>query len=281
MIRLEPLRPQHCGLLSGLMNRYYARQRPVEYFLWQYFDYPWRVSSVGAFAGDRLVGHFGLQRKPLSGGQWIDQVMDIIIDGEYRSSGLFRRLWDAVRADIGSDGSTLVLANADGKDACVRKLAFQQVAQLDALALTSDDLREGRSGDIPTPRCRLLLDSDLLEWRFRRHPLFEYRFHGDPDGSLVVTKMFVTEQSRQGDIVYFHGPPSPDHWKEACLQLFAQGATQVNSWSFPGTAERSLMLKMGFRALPPQARYFCLRTSDLSLYRAERWNIAPADTEHF
>lgn len=281
MIRIEPLHSQHCSLLSALMNRYYARQRPVEYFQWQYFDYPGRVSSFGAFAGDRLVGHFGLQRKPLSGGRWVDQVMDIIIDSEYRSSGLFRRLWDAVRADIGGDGSTLVLANADGKEACVRKLDFQQVAQLDALALTSDDLRDGYPGDIPTPRCRLLLDSALLDWRFRRHPLFDYRFHGDPGGSLVVTKMFVTEQSRQGDIVYFHGAPVADLWKEACLQLFAQGATQVNSWSFPGTAERSLMLEMGFQALPPQSRYLCLRTSDPDLCRAEKWNIAPADTEHF
>ena len=264
------------------MNSHYARQRPLAYFQWQYFSSPLPVSTVGAFAGDRLVGHFGLQRKRLSDGRTIDQVADIIIDADYRGEGLFPRLWSAVCQGLGGEGPRMVLANPSGKEACVRKLHFQQVAQLDSLALTAGHLRDV----VPevaeaSPRYRLVLDRELLDWRFRRHPLFEYRFFGEEDGSLLVTKMFHHEQVKEGDIVYFQGRPLPDLWRRACLELLAEGATQVNCWALPGTAERSLLLAMGFEATAPQPRFLCVSSDDSSLRQAEHWSIVQCDTEHF
>ncbi len=281
-LRLEPLSLSNCYLLADLMNRHYERQRPVEYFHWQYFDYPLPVVAMGAFDGNRLVGHFGLQRKPMSPTGFIDQVMDIIIDADYRGGELFGRLFHEVKARMDTAAPSMVLANPAGIRACVRTLGFTQVAKIDSLVLRSLAMLDStKTTDSPTQRHRLRLDGGLLRWRFLDHPIFEYHFHGQEDGALVVSKLFTLGDSCQGDLVFYQNQPALSLWRKTCLDLVERGATRINCWAFPGTSEREALLELGFELDAPQERYFGLKSDQPNLSEARAWNIVQADTEHF
>lgn len=263
------------------MNRHYARQRPPEYFRWQYFETPLAAVSFGAFDGDCLVGHFGLQRKPMSPSGMIDQVMDIIIESDYRGGDLFFHLWEQARLAIGLSSPAMVLANPSGKRACLRSLGFLEVAEIESFVLRREELVLAHRPSEPKLRRRLVWERESFDWRFRRHPLFDYQIHQGEGAAVVVGKLFRSETQCQGDIVYFEGLPDSGLWTKACLGLFEHGAEQINCWAFPNTEEREVMMALGFQLDSPQNRYFCVKSDDAELLRAERWSLASADTEHF
>ncbi len=281
--RFVPMEFEHCGEMSSLMNRHYERQRPVSYFEWQYFDCPTPVVSIGAFAGDKLVGLFGLQSKPMGSGQSIDQVIDILVDEDHRGRGLFVDMWKKACSCLQSRGAQMVLANPNGKEACVRKLNFQVVAQIESLSVQPSQL--GSVTDLfrlPAPggAGRLKMSRSAFDWRFSRHPLFHYQQFGDFEESVLVTKVFRTDTTAQGDIVYYHGPVLHSLWQEACQALASQGVEQINCWAVSGTQERDLLEHLGFQ-IRPQERFLCVKSDAQDLLHSSAWNIVQADTEHF
>lgn len=279
---LRPLTAGDTTAMSELMGRYHARRRGPEHFLWYYFETPVAAVATGAFEGDRLVGMFGLQRKPIHGGDGhIDQLCDLVVETDYRGHGLFRRLWEQACQYLDSGGPQCVIANPSGAAACVRKLGFEQLFQLDHLLLTAPP----RAGEVRSPSqgklFSLTLTGEAADWRFRSHPQFVYEFFGDSPEEEVVVKLFRDPEGLlYGDIVRYRLPRGGPLLAEACRHLFSQGCRVITCWALPHTPWRQPLLDLGFEARL-QERFFCVRTTEPELRVPENWHLMSADTEHF
>jgi GNAT superfamily N-acetyltransferase len=287
----------------ALMNAAYSRKKSLDYFLWQYFQTPFKSVMIGAFLKERLIGSIGLQCRKLNNGLVGGQVIDIIVAEGYRKQGVFTKLAEyaidyyANEMDFG-----FIFPNEAGRAAVKRALGWKEVGLIKTLFFNKqksdsssisgidpvDDLRsiDMDNGKNVTDRVYLLRDKGCMRWRFGMNPEYKY-FIVSVMNNFCVGKIFTDPVSgtKYGDIVDYGFEANMDIMKgllTATICYFQEkGIDCITTWALPETAVNTLLVNVGFIE-SQQARFFCLKTFTEglhSLYDFRNWLLVEADSE--
>jgi GNAT superfamily N-acetyltransferase len=302
-ISVRPVGPDGSGAFVEMMNRTYTRKKTPSYFEWQFFTDPAEAVLLGAYAGTRLVGCFGIKHRRLSSGRSACGAIDLIVDEEYRGKGIFSLLAREALAAY-SNGADLwySFANTQGKAALEKSLGWKTICTVRTLVTCRPCDAGSQKGNVFEAdgygwehndksfenRIFFLRDEKELAWRFARNPEYDYTVVDCDDGFAVV-KLFTDPATgaRFGDIVEFGtGDGRSSLLRLLCRvtsYLLREGVSKVTAWALPGSVTRRILNGIGFRE-SDQVRYFLIgaHTKEAAgLFRPESWFLVESDAEIF
>jgi GNAT superfamily N-acetyltransferase len=302
-ISVYPVGPNGGGAFVEMMNRTYSRKKTRSYFEWQFFKDPAGAVLLGAYAGTRLVGCFGIKHRRLSSGRSACGAVDLIVDEEYRGKGIFSLLAREAHA-AHSNGADFwySFTNTQGKAALERSLGWRTVCTVRTLVTSGPCDSGSQKGNICGAdgygwehnnksfenRVFFLRDEKELAWRFAYNPEYDYTVVDCEDG-FVVVKMFTDPATgaRFGDIVEFGTGDGPSALRKllgrAASHLLREGVSKVTAWAMPGSVTRRILNGIGFRE-SDQVRYFLVGAytkETAGLFRPENWFLVESDAEIF
>ncbi len=279
--------------LVRLFGRHYAQFKPEAYFAWQFFSPSAPAALAVAVDGSgEVVGSFGFMRRPLTDGRWAGQVMDILLDTDQRGKGVFDRLAHLAFSAFPDVALRLVLSNAAGTGALLRRPGWRAVARVPVFLadLSADTPAAAGLSDAPSPAPPLAIayDEAWERWRFDAHPFNRYH-RLDEAGVRGYLKLFVDpkDSSRRAGDILLVSPASPaatHAWLRAAREWFrAQAVPRCGLWALPGTPAAQAAVAAGF--LPrEQERWLCAQVVDNSgAFRLEdaAWDVRAADAEFY
>lgn len=282
--------------LVELMNSQYDRKKDERYFLWQYFNSIYPAVLMCAFAGTKLIGKFGLQKRKLHSGLHVGQATDLLVSPEWRGQGIFKMLGAKAVSHFHDLDLICVLPNSTGKSACERAFGWRTVGKVDLVVLSKDSLNridnEAAFGDGVQESEKELAsfsyDGEIRKWRFDNHPDYSYTYIKLASGEFAVVKIFTDPVTgvRYGDIVDFECRLQNRQglWElvvKSIMHLKEQDVESITSWALPHTVLRDVLDSLGFIHMP-QERYFCLKVLKPEydfLYDISNWHLVQADSE--
>ncbi|MBN2323003.1 MAG: GNAT family N-acetyltransferase [Spirochaetes bacterium] len=302
-ISVRPIGPDGGGAFVEMMNRTYTRKKTSTYFEWQFFKDPEGAALLGAYAGTRLVGCFGIKHRRLSGGRSACGAVDLIVDEEYRGKGIFSLLAREAQGAY-SNGADLFYSftNDRGKAALEKSLGWKTVCTVHTLVASgphdgvsqkmnicgADGYGWEHNDKSFENRTFFLRDDRELVWRFSRNPEYDYTVVDCGEGFAVV-KVFTDPVcgERFGDIVEFGTEGGRFAVRRllgrAAAYLFREGVSKVTAWAMPGSVTRSVLGGLGFRE-SDQIRHFLVgaQTEEAArLCSPDSWFFVESDAEIF
>ncbi len=282
--------------LVELLNSQYNRKKNELYFLWQYFNSPYRTLLMCAFINSKLIGMFGLQARELENGAHAGQAIDMLVAREWRGKGLFKSLSE--RAIVYLQGLDLlcVLPNLSGKNACEKALGWKTLCKINSMCLSREHFNnlstETSKNFFPYDKRRIAgkfrNTDEIRAWRFDKHPDYKYTYVRLITGEFAITKVFEGPVTgvRLGDIVDFECELNNkkllrELFIKAVTQLKVQEVESITTWALPHTPLREVVDSMGFTEFPME-RYFCLKVLKQKyeyLYNIENWHLVQSDAE--
>ncbi|MFH0892348.1 MAG: GNAT family N-acetyltransferase [Candidatus Falkowbacteria bacterium] len=269
--------------LIPLMNSQYARKKDENYFQWQFFHSYLPTALVVAETQNKIIGMFGLQKKTLSNNIIAGQLIDLLVTPNFRGQGVFEKMAETAFSSFNDLQILMVLPNEKGMRACNSKLNLKPIAKIDNLVLEKKNYKPLKdSNDTKKKFISFVKSEDYLNWRYRKHPDYEYEFPKEDDGKTAVIKIFRDPISGNsvGDIVDFYdvGGELPIKGIET---LFSCGLSVIYTWALPHTNLFKYLIQAGFTT-HEQPRYFSLKILDNKfdyLYNIKEWEIFPGDAE--
>jgi len=282
--------------LVALMNAEYNRKKNSQYFTWQFFESVYPTVLMVASVGEKIVGMFGLQKRKLNNGAIVGQAIDMLIDKEWRGTGLFRILANRAIDSFKDIDILCVFPNRNGKRAVEKSLGWKCLSRIDNLTLNLNEYKINsgykwiRLTNRKSKYFRFISSSEIQKWRFVNHPEYKYTFLKEDKNNYIVIKVFMEPLSKKkiGDIVYVCTDADDLHVYhkliERAIEIFQkQNISSTSTWELQHTNVYQLMLGLGFKPIP-QERYFCVKilNSQFSyLYDIESWDLFQADAELF
>ena len=123
--------------LVNLMNSQYARKKNQDYFVWQYFQSYYPTTLMCAVNNDKVIAMLGMQQRILINGAKIAQLIDILVDKEWRGRGIFKQLAQKAIQDFNEVDLLCSFCNQNGKLACEKQMNFTTLAKIDQMSLTN------------------------------------------------------------------------------------------------------------------------------------------------
>lgn len=292
MIQLRILGPEDASEFVRLMNAEYGRDFDEDYFLWQYIESAYPSVSIGAFDEDELVGIFGLQKKELVSGEEVGQAIDLLIAPKWRGKGLFSRLGKMAISHFEGLQALCCLPNARGKTALENSLGWKTLGQINTWVYPYTPLedKEHKPKRPLEKEClySFLYTPQIREWRYDRHPKYNYETIKLTSEEFAITKMFIDETSkrRYKDIVDFScGPENSEVFEVLISQIIEQSSQDetITIWALPYTPLAPIVARLGFQE-ENRTRYFCLKVLSPKyeyLTDFSRWHFVQADMEFF
>lgn len=290
-ITYRPAEKSDIGDVVNLINSQYERKYIPEYFYWQYFNSVYPSLLMCAFGNDnQLLGMFGVQQRELTNGAVALQAIDLLIEKNSRGKGIFKALGDKAFESFKKPDMYCVFPNINGKNSIEKSFGWKTLSKIDELVLeiSPDIIKEIENSVKKIPLLKNLTGfcyrTDIRLWRFRRHPVYEYkRFEKDIDSA--VTKIFVdpVTNKKYGDIaeVEFISEKIFDVLLEAINYLAQNNADYICTWALSHTPLYGVFKSAGFNETARE-RYFCLKILNEKfnyLHNIENWNLMQADSE--
>lgn len=287
-----------------LINKCYRRKKNAEYFLWQYFAEDVPSVMMCGFAGDELVGIFGMQKKKLLPRNLVvGQAIDLLIAPEWRKKGHFAKLGQLAEECFPEADLLCVFPNVHGKNASVGSLNYEELGTIKTLVNLSNGVEKlvrtkSRRIDLAVDFSRKVEDMSLLRfsyddryrsWRYARNPIFSYSLVSLTSGEYGIVKTFEEPVSgkRFGDIVDFECSLD-DRTKLmelflGCCQFLRkeEGVAEITTWAQPHNVLYKALTAVGFSEID-QERYFCIKSikaNQADLRNFSRWHLVQADAE--
>lgn len=279
--------------LVALMNSEYTRKKTKQYFIWQFFESVYPTVLMTASVGNRIIGMFGLQKRMLNNGTVVGQVIDMLIDKKWRGKGLFSMIANKALEFFDDLDLLVVLPNRNGKFAVQKSLGWKCISKIDTLSLEANKIKGGiyikySDNSEYNDLYSFEYNTEILQWRFDKHPLFDYNYTSIDNGDFSVTKVFEDPVSKKriGDIVYLRSDGNNllyiDNLLRKTIQaLVRESIDSVTTWALPHTSLYQVARSIGFKEVP-QERYYCIKTlsSELShLENIDNWHLIQADAE--
>lgn len=282
--------------LMLLINTQYARKKSHAYFEWQFFDSPLPTALFVAIANKEIIGMFGLQKKILSNGLKIGQLIDLLILPRYRGRKIFSTLADKTINFFSDLDGISVLPNQNGMHACKKKLGMKNIAKIDTLFLdiggfSLNNFLNRKNNILNQPNDRLIefsKDEIWRKWRFGLCPEFKYKKISLDKNNFTIIKIFKDPKTKikYGDIVDIKFIRNDENkfielFKITAEKIFNDDISFITTWALPHTSTFKLLSILGFKSRA-QERYFCLKIFDKKfneLYNINNWGLTQADTE--
>ncbi|MFA4818137.1 MAG: GNAT family N-acetyltransferase [Parcubacteria group bacterium] len=291
-IHYRPANRADVDQLVSLMNEQYSRKKTAAYFEWQFFQSVLPTVLMIAEIDNKIIGMFGLQKKFLSNGACVGQLIDLLIAPKNRGQGIFGRLAEKTLSYCNDIQALAVFPNKNGKRACEKNLGMVTIAKIDNLKLTNlkinNHIKKENCSQNNSQLVKLLKDDKWRNWRYNLHPEYSYKKILLDNGSIMMTKIFSDPQTKiqYGDIVETNlmADKFDDFQKLLKLSLtnFLQNDISViTTWALPHTYLYDFFKNCGFTG-NLQERYFCLKIIDQDyndLSDINNWDLAQIDAE--
>ena len=253
--------------VTALTQRLYAIKRSEAFYAWYFLDSAIESELYCAYDNDILVGMLGIHSRRLSNSLNCGHIVGINVAPEYAGKGAFISLAVHVSDLLERFDLLCMFANEsaivpcqyyfrmkfDGLYTFVKELdgaidfngAFdaQPILPKTTFTVTEDDDR----------RIRFQHSEQFRQWRFGRHPLFQYTKVECDSGDFAIVKTFtdVATGVTYGDIVDLEYPRSQTErlnvlLQAACYYLCHAGAHKVTLWATPDSRLRSVALQYDF-----------------------------------
>ncbi len=303
-LNIRPVSIHEADQFIFLLNKTYSRKKTVDYFKWQYFDTPLKTALIGAFLSNKLIGCFGLQCRMLNNGLVGGQIIDIVVEEEYRGKGIFSEManyaFDYFRNEMDFG---FILPNVAGRQATEKALSWKNLYTIKTLMCKSYSRVFERDSNITViddwsnivlgnkkdslNMLYFVREKEYLQWRFGKNPEYRYVII-KRDDFFVVAKTFIDPVTggKFGDIVDFgYGSknlnPIRAIFISAINYFIESGIEEVTTWAFPHTPVYTILKNIGF-AESQQERYFCLKPFRPHLdylNDINNWFLIQADSE--
>lgn len=289
-ISLRPACPEDAGALSAFFGRYYKQYKPASYFLWHYFSAEMPAVIMVADDGAIIRGTCGIVKRGFHGGRNAGQITDILVDTEFRGSGLFGQLLDAAMKSFSSVDVYVVLPNERGRRALERQRGWTTLSRV-PLFTCRGQLSAGcvsRSAREPAPVAGLHYDDKTCRWRFDLHPFNRYETiecHGVRGRVKVFSERSAAEGTSllSGDIVQVDeaSPEKLIRWLSASAEWFENHQVgEFGLWSLDDGPLAGAALASGFERRE-QARWFCVAPGAREDVASWKWRVCAADAEFY
>ncbi|HEY4784585.1 MAG TPA: GNAT family N-acetyltransferase [Bacteroidales bacterium] len=289
MVKYRSAQFEDIPQLCELMNRQYKIKKNPAYFIWQFFESVYPTSLLCAEDKGKIIGMLGLQKKQLNSGQSCGQIIDMLISPLYRGLGIFGKLIDKSLESIPDLDLICVLPNSNGKNAIIKQKGWQVIHKIDNLKLTKEPLINSNE-DYSDKIFSFIYNEKINNWRFHKHPYYNYKRIEHSDREYCYLKIFTNKQdeTKKGDIVFVQENKISYEILQklilnGCKYLFQENIDSVNCWAIPNSMLYNSCISFGFTP-EKQERYFCLRSlkyRDKDITLAKNWQIYQADTEFF
>jgi GNAT superfamily N-acetyltransferase len=277
----------------SLFNSNYKRKTSQEYFQWQFLDGPFPSKLFVAIERDQFIGFFGVKIMPTNSEMPAGFTVDLLIHDDWRKRGIAFLLEAEVRKYCEAKGVAFLAAlpNAFGH-AAFKALGWASIAKIDTLVHSSHSKDQGQSvvpatlpGEFGAKKLfQFQKNEDYLNWRFNRHPIYQYNKIDDGKGSYAVTKLFTDIDGRKfGDIVYLHGNGSAKRelLKMALDKMESINVRETTLWALKHTQTYFDAVQINFIPVE-QERYFCVRPFGVEnnlLLDVTNWELSECDSE--
>lgn len=295
-------------LIAKLVNSLYKVQRPDEFFAWQWFNDEYESVLSGAFAGDELIGTFGVQKKILSDGvTTFGYVTNLNVSAAWQGRGYLAKIGAEALAHFQDLDFLCVFANKAARGICERSFGLKDIGGMHLLVLDAtgappaeddgDAMCEPITPDtiFPAPRAiegkaAYKYTPSYRRWRFGLNPLYKYHAVHLASGEFVVVKLFADPVTREvfGDIVDLDCSLTDVSTLRAVYcaavgMLRRMGAEKISTWAMPATPLRGVVDGLGFRETEYQS-YYCLRILNPAceqLSTLSSWHLREADATNY
>jgi hypothetical protein len=190
------------------------------------------------------------------------------------------------------------LANLNGKNAFVG-LGWENISNIDKvellsqnidkISIASKDPLKKQSQQIKEP-IKFFYNSSIRNWRYDKHPDYQYSFVKIDNDNFAVTKLFTDPLTRckYGDVVDFECKTNnykdlEKIFSKTIKKLQNQNVDSITTWALPHTELFNVLMRMGLNSVK-QERYLCLKfisKGSTKLKKLSNWHLVQADTEIF
>jgi ribosomal protein S18 acetylase RimI-like enzyme len=273
--------------IALLYTETFGRKKQGAYFEWQYFEAPSFCRIFVVRHCGEIVATMGVQKRMFRSGLTGAQLLDMIVVPSRRGAGIAKELAEHALRAAGEVDIQLAVPNRIGKEVFCKALGFSVIGKIPALIGDPDKLihpgnvsLENHSSQQPD---NLSFDSDELNWRFSRHPDFEYVSLGEYSLGPVFAKVFLDPRTgeRYLDVVSHVAHFELDEVIRKGLEVFSS-IDVLHLWANPVSETYSYALKMGFRRIE-QERYLVARVMTERANRLlefSEWNVCAGDAEY-
>ncbi|TAN45987.1 MAG: hypothetical protein EPN22_00535 [Nitrospirae bacterium] len=288
-----------------LIGAIYENKRHAGYFEWQLFENVFPTVCFGAFAGETLVGMFGVQKRPATTGQTAGQIISMNIHPDWVGKGLLKKISAPALSFFGDlDFVCIFTHNEKSVKPCEAALGLFFPDPIGAMetdtagpAVKPDIAVEDVTLDTAFPsvsyihgdRVGLAATREFRLWRFAKTPVYRYRKVMLSDNVFAIVKTIPIHGGigMYGDIVDLEcQADDADAIRELTAitvsHLVRSGANKIATWATPGSCLRKVLEDSGFR--PGFKSYFgfkMLQKDDRRLHSLGAWHFRQADAPKY
>lgn len=293
--------PQCVDLIGAI----YDNKRPASYFTWQLFENVFPTVCFGAFAGETLVGMFGVQKRPVTNGQTAGQVISMNIHPDWTGKGLLNKISAPALSFFGDlDLICIFTHNVKSVKPCEASLGMffpDPIVAMErdtaGLTMKSDlpvedvtiDTAFPLAGTIHGCNVGLAATREFRLWRFAKAPVYRYRKVTLSENAFAVVKTIQIPGSMgmYGDIVDLECPADNREIIRTIMTgalgyLVQCGASKITTWAAPGSQLRNVLERLGFG--PGFKSYFgfkMLYEDNPRLHSLNAWHFRQADAPKY
>jgi GNAT superfamily N-acetyltransferase len=280
-----------------LFNSYTTPPKSAYFFQW-WNNIP-SITFCAVFE-KKIVGLFVVLKRKLINNLNCGVLMGLIVEKEWRGSGLFRELGNKAMNYYEDIDLFCCLTNSVGKKALEKNFNFRTIDNIETMTLAGNvntdchdyictpitsntkfnNFKMGKEDTV-----MFLADEEFRQWRFALHPRYEYSMiRKDSDEFVVINKYCDKETNmRYGDIVDFETEALEEGrlvnlFNDAYLSL-AKDVDMVTIQAIPKSLLHGVGQKMGF-VESNLRHYFCVKVKEPCneyLYNASKWLIKWGD----
>jgi hypothetical protein len=304
-INIRQLEPKDIPGCVDLIGAIYENKRPAGYFIWQLFENVFPTVCFGAFAGETLVGMFGIQKRPVTTGQIAGQIISMNIHPKWSGKGLLKKISDPALSFFSDlDLICIFTHNIKSVKPCEASLGLFfpdpiGAMEMDTAGLTvkADLTVEDVTIDTTFPAVSVIHGSNIglaatrefRLWRFAKTPVYRYRkvMLSEDAFAIVKTIQIPGGAGSYGDIVDFEcQTDNADAIKKLMAGVIGHlvqcGASKIATWAMPGSCLRSVLGGLGFS--PGFKSYFgfrMLREDKARFKSLDAWHLRQADAPKY
>ena len=279
-------------------NSYTAPPKSAIFFHW------WnQIPSVTfcALDNNRIVGLFVVLKRRLVNGLTCGVLMGLIVDSDWRGSGLFRDLGNETMNYFKDIDIFCCLTNSIGKRALEKNFDFRTIDDIETMILAGHAAAERhdsfcvpikpdtgfasayvrRKGDM----VMFLADQEFRRWRYALHPRFTYHMVRKDSGEFVIFSQYLDPEKgvRYGDIVDFETASLDEdcliNLLDTASSNLAKDVDRISIQAIPSSPLHGIVQKMGFVESGCR-HHFCVKVKvkrHKHLYDPSKWLIKWGD----
>ncbi len=292
-IAIRPATLKDAGAFTQLVNTYAPRKKTNSYFNWLYVLFDGEKRLFVAYHQNQLAGFFGCQIRQLNNGSKVSLCTELLIDENYRNTGLFFLLEKELsQYSIDHEATAIfALATQSGKKSYLGLGTWDSIGIVKPLILPKGNLVGKKLERFQAYPGKLIFfekDKKYIDWRFGNHYLYKYDFFDFPNKNAAVTKFFKDEITKKKyvDIVHFECDLLNEIELNSLFDNLISNYSKsdidaITTWALPHSLAYQLLKGKGFFE-NDQERYFCAKILNKNfeyLLDFKRWHLVQADSE--